>query len=148
MVSLKRSVFETSVGRLIVEGDYSAVTYLSWTEQDIFLDPEHKSLRELIETATASNDYSNVPIRLEGTEFQRAIWEAIRTVPVGETISYGELARRAGHPAAVRAAATACGKNKICLLVPCHRIVRQDGSVGKYRWGSALKSILLKREEK
>jgi len=81
-----------------------------------------------------------------GTLFQRRIWNAMSKVPFAETMSYQELAREAGHPQAVRAAGTACGANPLPIIVPCHRITRADGSVGKFALGDEVKVALLKHE--
>lgn len=78
-----------------------------------------------------------------GTEFQRKVWSEIRKIPLGTTISYSELATRIGQPKAVRAVASACGKNPISVAIPCHRVLPKDGSVGKYRWGTKMKKTLL-----
>ncbi|NGP53505.1 methylated-DNA--[protein]-cysteine S-methyltransferase [Thioalkalivibrio sp. XN8] len=86
------------------------------------------------------------PLDLGGTDFQRRVWRAIARVPRGEVISYTELARRAGNPRAVRAAAQACGANPVPLLVPCHRVVRSDGSLGGFGGGLPMKRKLLSRE--
>lgn len=81
-----------------------------------------------------------------GTEFQRKVWDAVREIPPGETRSYREVARRAGFPRSVRAVANAVGANRIAFLIPCHRVVRSDGSPGGYRWGESLKRRLLRLE--
>jgi AraC family transcriptional regulator of adaptative response/methylated-DNA-[protein]-cysteine methyltransferase len=81
-----------------------------------------------------------------GTDFQRRVWAALREVPAGETVTYAELARRIGAPAAYRAVANACGANRIAVLVPCHRAVRTDGTPGGYRWGAERKRRLLTLE--
>lgn len=81
-----------------------------------------------------------------GTLFQRRIWNAMAQVPYGETISYRELAEAAGHPQAVRAAGTACGANPLPIIVPCHRITKADGAVGKFALGDEVKVALLKHE--
>jgi AraC family transcriptional regulator of adaptative response/methylated-DNA-[protein]-cysteine methyltransferase len=86
------------------------------------------------------------PLDLGGTDFQRRVWRAIARIPRGEVISYTELARRAGNPRAVRAAAQACGANPVPLLVPCHRVVRNDGSLGGFGGGLPMKRKLLSRE--
>jgi len=78
--------------------------------------------------------------------FLSAAWQALRAIPPGEPISYTELAARAGRPAAVRAAAQACARNPCALFVPCHRVVRADGSLGGYRWGLPVKRWLLRWE--
>ena len=89
---------------------------------------------------------AGIPIDLRGTPFQKAVWQALREVEPGTTVSYTELARRVGRPAAVRAVAHACATNAIAVLVPCHRAVRSDGSLAGYRWGLDRKRALLERE--
>ncbi len=86
------------------------------------------------------------PLDLQGTPFQLQVWKALLAIPRGSTASYSEVARRIGRPAAVRAVAGACASNKVAVLVPCHRVVREDGGVGGYRWGVARKERLLKQE--
>jgi AraC family transcriptional regulator of adaptative response/methylated-DNA-[protein]-cysteine methyltransferase len=86
------------------------------------------------------------PLDLVGTDFQRRVWQAIARIPAGKVISYAELARRAGRPRAIRAAAQACGANPIPLLVPCHRVVASDGGLGGFGGGLPLKRKLLARE--
>jgi AraC family transcriptional regulator, regulatory protein of adaptative response / methylated-DNA-[protein]-cysteine methyltransferase len=83
---------------------------------------------------------------LHGTPFQMQVWKEMLRVPHGATCSYTELARRVGKPRAVRAVASACARNPVGLLVPCHRIVRQDGSLGGYYWGLDKKQKLLDHE--
>lgn len=87
-----------------------------------------------------------LPLDLRGTAFQRRVWAALRTIPPGQTLSYTELAQRIGAPAAVRAVASACAANTLAVAVPCHRVVRTDGSLSGYRWGVARKRALLDRE--
>jgi AraC family transcriptional regulator, regulatory protein of adaptative response / methylated-DNA-[protein]-cysteine methyltransferase len=84
----------------------------------------------------------------QGTPFQKKVWKVLRAIPVGMTISYGELARQVGVPESVRAVASACGANPTALAVPCHRVVSKDGSPGGYRWGVERKRALLKREQR
>lgn len=83
------------------------------------------------------------PIELIGTAFQHRVWQALMTIPRGSTLSYAELANRLALPKAARAVARACASNRVAVLVPCHRIVRGDGSLGGYRWGLPLKQSLL-----
>lgn len=87
-----------------------------------------------------------LPLDLQGTAFQRRVWQALRGIAVGETVSYAQLAARIGMPAAVRAVARACATNPVALAVPCHRVVRTDGTISGYRWGVARKQTLLERE--
>lgn len=91
-------------------------------------------------------DGPTVPVELLGTAFQYRVWEALMRIPAGQTRSYAELARALGSPDAVRAVAGACARNKVAVLVPCHRVVRSDGSLGGYRWGLPRKAALLERE--
>ena len=87
-----------------------------------------------------------VPLDVPGTAFQQRVWGALRDIPYGETRSYSEVAAAIGAPAAVRAVAGACARNRVALVVPCHRVVSRDGSAGGYRWGSERKERLLAAE--
>jgi len=87
-----------------------------------------------------------LPVDLKGTVFEMKVWRAIRGIPRGRTLSYGELALRAGSPAASRAAGSACGKNPVPLVIPCHRVVGSNGSLGGYTGGLEIKKMLLKIE--
>jgi AraC family transcriptional regulator, regulatory protein of adaptative response / methylated-DNA-[protein]-cysteine methyltransferase len=89
---------------------------------------------------------ARLPLDLQGTVFQRRVWQALRAVPAGTTASYAEIARRIGHPRSVRAVGQAVGANPIAVAVPCHRIIRSDGSLCGYHWGSERKRALLTRE--
>ncbi|MBU0522674.1 MAG: methylated-DNA--[protein]-cysteine S-methyltransferase [Gammaproteobacteria bacterium] len=88
----------------------------------------------------------DLPLHLSGSVFQRRVWEVLRKIPVGETASYRDIAQRLGQPSASRAVANACGANPVAVIVPCHRVLRQDGSLGGYRWGMERKRQLLDRE--
>lgn len=87
-----------------------------------------------------------LPLDVRGTAFQQRVWQALREIPVGTTVSYAELARRIGVPAAVRAVAGACAANTLAVAIPCHRVVRTDGGLSGYRWGVQRKRALLDRE--
>jgi AraC family transcriptional regulator, regulatory protein of adaptative response / methylated-DNA-[protein]-cysteine methyltransferase len=89
----------------------------------------------------------DLPLDIRGTAFQQRVWKAIRAIPAGSTATYSEIARRIGKPKAVRAVAHACASNGIALAIPCHRVVRIDGSMAGYRWGVARKRALLTREK-
>ena len=88
----------------------------------------------------------DLPLDVRGTAFQQRVWRALREIPVGQTASYAEIARRIGSPKAVRAVAGACAENKLAVAIPCHRVVRMDGSLSGYAWGVERKRILLDRE--
>lgn len=87
-----------------------------------------------------------IPRTQTGSDFQQKVWQAISEIPYGQTITYKQLAAAAGNPAAVRAAGTTCGLNRLILLVPCHRVLRSDGGIGNYLYGTVLKTNLLQRE--
>jgi AraC family transcriptional regulator of adaptative response/methylated-DNA-[protein]-cysteine methyltransferase len=88
----------------------------------------------------------DLPLDLRGTPFQRRVWEALRTIPVGTTVTYSELANSIGAPNAVRAVAGACAANPVALAVPCHRVVGRDGDLTGYYWGVERKRVLIKKE--
>lgn len=88
----------------------------------------------------------DLPLDIRGTAFQQRVWQALRQIPPGTTLSYTAVARRLGIPKAVRAVASACAANTIALAIPCHRVVRTDGTLSGYRWGVARKRALLERE--
>lgn len=88
----------------------------------------------------------DLPLDIRGTAFQQRVWQALQAVPPGQTVSYAEIARRIGAPAATRAVAQACGANALAVAIPCHRVVRHDGGLSGYRWGVERKRALLERE--
>ena len=88
----------------------------------------------------------DLPLDIQGTAFEARVWRALRQVPLGRTVSYGEVARRLKHPSASRAVASACAHNRLALLIPCHRVVGADGRLSGYRWGPKRKATLLERE--
>ena len=90
---------------------------------------------------------ADLPLDLVGTAFQKRVWDALMKIPAGQTRSYAELADALGSPKAARAVASACASNRVAVLVPCHRIIRGDGSPGGYRWGLPMKEVLLQREQ-
>jgi AraC family transcriptional regulator of adaptative response/methylated-DNA-[protein]-cysteine methyltransferase len=107
-------------------------------------------LRPLAKAAKAAASAEPVPhalpVDIRGTAFQWRVWQALTRIPKGETRSYGEVARAVGRPAATRAVASACAANPLAVVVPCHRVVRADGTAGGYRWGVGVKQALLDRE--
>lgn len=94
-----------------------------------------------------ANSTDRVPLDARGTAFQWRVWKALQRIPSGTTLSYSEVARRIGQPSAVRAVARACATNPVALVVPCHRVVREDGGLGGYRWGLERKRQLLAQEK-
>jgi AraC family transcriptional regulator of adaptative response/methylated-DNA-[protein]-cysteine methyltransferase len=102
--------------------------------------------RQVIEYIESPGGELDVPVDLRGTEFQRAVWQVLRNIPAGVTVSYTDIARQLGKPTAVRAVARACAANPLAVLIPCHRVVRSDGNLSGYRWGIERKRTLLQRE--
>ncbi|WP_288370084.1 methylated-DNA--[protein]-cysteine S-methyltransferase [uncultured Marinobacter sp.] len=100
-------------------------------------------VRQFVDTPTGSLP---IPLSPKGTVFQKEVWQALLRIPAGTTVSYSELARMLGRPKATRAVATACAANKLAVVIPCHRVVRSDGSLGGYRWGIERKRALLNLE--
>jgi AraC family transcriptional regulator of adaptative response/methylated-DNA-[protein]-cysteine methyltransferase len=88
----------------------------------------------------------DLPLDIRGTAFQQRVWQALREIPVGATVSYTDIAFRIGSPKSVRAVAGACAANTLAVAIPCHRVVRNDGSLSGYRWGIERKAELLRRE--
>jgi AraC family transcriptional regulator of adaptative response/methylated-DNA-[protein]-cysteine methyltransferase len=88
----------------------------------------------------------DLPLDIRGTAFQQRVWQVLQEIPVGATVSYAELAQRIGAPKAVRAVAGACAANKLAVAIPCHRVIRNDGSASGYAWGVERKRALLDRE--
>ena len=88
----------------------------------------------------------DLPLDVRGTAFQQRVWQALREIPAGSTVSYGELAERIGAPGSARAVGHACARNHLAVAIPCHRVVRNDGGLSGYRWGVERKRALLQRE--
>jgi AraC family transcriptional regulator of adaptative response/methylated-DNA-[protein]-cysteine methyltransferase len=109
--------------------------------RDEFLAPRVRAVAD----ALAGNEV-RVPLALVGTAFQKRVWDALMKIPRGQTRSYAELAASLGAPRAARAVASACAHNRVAVVVPCHRVIRGDGSLGGYRWGLDMKRGLLERE--
>lgn len=142
--------------RLVARGDALAGLYFDGQKYDVEIgegwsesprDPVlREAMRELDEYFAGRRVRFEVKLAPQGTGFQRAVWRAIAAVPAGRTISYAELARRAGSPSAVRAAGAATGRNPLSIIVPCHRIVGSSGSLTGYAGGLRRKVALLALE--
>lgn len=109
--------------------------------RDEFLAPRVHAVAERLAGRTGT-----VPVDLLGTAFQKKVWDALMKIPPGQTRSYAQLATQLDVPKAARAVAGACAHNRVAVVVPCHRVIRGDGSLGGYRWGLPLKQALLQRE--
>lgn len=109
--------------------------------RDEFLAPRVRAVADAL-----ADKPGRLPVELIGTAFQQRVWQALMRIPSGETRRYAELAAQLGQPRGARAVARACAGNRVAVLVPCHRVVRGDGSLGGYRWGLPRKRQLLERE--
>lgn len=105
-----------------------------------------QSIAKVIGFVETPNRGLDLPLDVRGTAFQQRVWQALREIPAGETATYAEIARRIGQPTATRAVAGACAANPIAVAIPCHRVIRNDGSLSGYRWGVERKRNLLLRE--
>jgi O-6-methylguanine DNA methyltransferase len=101
-----------------------------------------------VQHVTDAQAAAELPLDVRGTAFQWEVWRHLRSIPAGTTRSYQEVAKAIGRPTAVRAVAQACASNHVALLIPCHRVVRNDGSLGGYRWGTERKQAILDVERR
>jgi O-6-methylguanine DNA methyltransferase len=111
---------------------------------------DDKALNEWVEQLLSHIDgqhpHLDLPLDVQATAFQWSVWEKLRAIPYGSTRSYSDIARAMGRPTATRAVARACATNPVALVIPCHRVVREDKGPGGYRWGLERKRALLERE--
>jgi methylated-DNA-[protein]-cysteine S-methyltransferase len=147
--------FESPVGPLLLAADGASLRHIGfpkngraekpapgWTESSArgVLAEAVKQLREYF---AGRRTKFELPLGPEGTAFQRSVWRRLEQIPYGETISYGELARRVGNPKAARAVGSANGKNPLPIVIPCHRVIAGDGGLGGFGGGLRTKEILL-----
>jgi AraC family transcriptional regulator of adaptative response/methylated-DNA-[protein]-cysteine methyltransferase len=110
-------------------------------------DPEFQRwIRALTDHLKGEQPRLDLPLDIRATAFQMRVWNYLQSIPYGETQSYAEVAAGIGQPKAVRAVASACAKNRVALMIPCHRVIRGTGDLGGYRWGLARKQAFLERE--
>jgi len=156
---IRWAVVLTSLGPMLVAATEKGVCRLSFGEDEAALARRFPnaqliagggSFARLLEDVVAAiekpGDSNHIPVDVQGTAFQEAVWRELRRIPPGETRTYAEIAAAVGNPGAVRAAGSANGANHVSVLIPCHRVIRSDGSLGGYAWGLAIKNELLKRE--
>ena len=109
----------------------------------------HRLFAQVAQAVEApSTSFDAIPLDVKGTAFQQRVWAALRTIPPGETRSYGQLAASLGNPGASRAVGGANGANQVAVLIPCHRVIAGDGTLGGYAYGEAIKRELLRRERR
>jgi AraC family transcriptional regulator of adaptative response/methylated-DNA-[protein]-cysteine methyltransferase len=117
---------------------------------DLVEDPVslHKTLGQLADLIEHPESDGDFALDLQGSTFELKVWNALREIPAGTTTTYGKIAARVGSPREAREVGEACAANKLAIVVPCHRIVKKDGSISGYRWGVRRKRELLEREHK
>jgi len=160
---IRFAVGETSLGAILVASSKKGVaSILLGTDPDTLVrnlqdrfpkarligaDGDYEALvARVVGFVEAPNLGLDLPLDVRGTAFQQRVWQALQEIPVGHTVSYAEVARRIGSPKAVRAVAGACAANYLAVAIPCHRVVRNDGSLSGYAWGVERKRLLLDRE--
>ncbi|TXD35664.1 bifunctional DNA-binding transcriptional regulator/O6-methylguanine-DNA methyltransferase Ada [Lujinxingia vulgaris] len=162
-VAIRFAVGECSLGAILVAASGKGVCAISLGDEAEALvhelerqfpnaelvgaDPDFECLvARVVGLVEAPQLGCDLPLDIRGTAFQERVWKALRAVPPGQRLTYGELARAIGEPKAARAVAGACAANTIAVAIPCHRVVRSDGSISGYRWGVERKRVLLERE--
>lgn len=154
--NLSRCLLASSIGPIeIIANPRALIEIRLKTNRDSIKnrkDPENKILsqarRELLDYLNGKLTIFSVPILLAGTNFQLAVWEQLTQIPYGEKISYSALARSIGHGGAARAVGLANGRNKLPIIVPCHRVICSDGKNGGYSAGTEIKDHLIKLENR
>ena len=106
-----------------------------------------KWVSKILDHLRGREPHLHLPVDIQATAFQRRVWQELRRIPYGTTKTYSEVARAIGRPSAVRAVARACATNPVSVVVPCHRVVREDGQLAGYRWGLEIKQKLLATEK-
>lgn len=165
METLCYTTLDSPLGAVLVAGDAAGLRHISFLagdspvipgadwearedrEDDHLPHPLARAVRQLKAYFRGELRDFDLPLAPGGTPFQRKVWEALREIPYGETITYGELARRIGQPAASRAVGAANGRNPLPIVVPCHRVIGQNGRLTGFYGGLHLKEGLLNLEE-
>ena len=164
-MSINYTVVNCPLGRLLVAATAKGVCAVSLGDSDTTLEsalvseyPAAQIQRDdhqlgqwvnaLLDYLSGEQPHLNLPIDVQATAFQWRVWEELQNIPYGSTRSYREIAQAVGKPQAARAVAQACATNPVALIIPCHRVVRENGDTGGYRWGSERKQHLLAREQR
>lgn len=157
METLVSHIYHSPIGQISITADEGCITELifvddntdsisPYQQEDDLPAVIHQCVDELMEYFAGTRREFTVPINQPGTDFQIKVWKELYEIPFGKTLSYADLAKKLGDPKVIRAAASANGKNKIAIIVPCHRIIGTDQSLVGYAWGKARKRWLLQHE--
>ena len=158
-VTIRYAMVDTVLGRMLLAATDKGICRLSFDEDESALQARFPNatieegsgaMTDLVAGAVAAcatpAAMPDLPLDIAGTAFQQAVWQELRRIPPGETRSYAQIATAVGKPGAVRATGSANGANHVSVLIPCHRVIRTDGSLGGYAWGLERKAELLRRE--
>jgi AraC family transcriptional regulator of adaptative response/methylated-DNA-[protein]-cysteine methyltransferase len=162
-VEIDYAIVDSALGRLLVGATARGVCAVALADDDAALEAALRSeypraqlrrsgggfrawVEAIVSYLRGDAQALDLPVDVRATAFQERVWRALRAIPYGATVSYSELARSIGAPAATRAVARACATNRVALVIPCHRVVREDGGLGGYRWGIDRKRRLLETE--
>lgn len=149
---MSRTCIETPLGNAILEGDVMGISKLILTEEapiptSIPAPELQEAIEQLQQYFTGELKEFDLKLNPQGTDFQKKVWQALQNIPYGRTTSYMDLAKKLGDPLAIRAVATANGKNPLWILIPCHRVIGSDGSLTGYAGGLWRKKWLLEHEQ-
>ena len=162
-VNINYTIVSSSMGRLLVAMTDRGVCAVRMGDNDSDLETDLREefpqaqikradsalrdpVQKILNHLDNNEPHLDLPIDVRSTAFQRQVWEKLRAIPYGQTVSYGDVAKALGKPGAVRAIGRACATNPVALVIPCHRVVREDKSLGGYRWGLDRKKKLLEHE--
>ena len=162
-VNISYTIADSTMGRLLVAVTERGVCAVRMSDDDAELEKDlreefpyaqitrddtalHETVTKVLNHLDNNDPRIDLPLDIRATAFQRQVWEKLRAIPYGETVSYGDVAKALGKPGAVRAVGRACATNPVALVIPCHRVVREDESLGGYRWGLERKKKLLEHE--
>jgi AraC family transcriptional regulator of adaptative response/methylated-DNA-[protein]-cysteine methyltransferase len=163
-MSIGYTIADSPLGRLLVAATRRGVSAVCLGDSDGVLEAALRAeypaaaiarddgalgpwLKAILDHLRGREPHLDLAVDVQATAFQWRVWQELKAIPFGRTRSYGEIARRIGRPTAARAVARACATNPVALVVPCHRVIPEAGSVGGYRWGAERKRALLSREE-
>jgi AraC family transcriptional regulator of adaptative response/methylated-DNA-[protein]-cysteine methyltransferase len=159
--TIRWATAETDLGTMLVAATGKGICRLSFDEDEAALRRRFPNaaieqgggdmaalIRRTVAAVNAPERPHDLPLDVQGTAFQEAVWRELSRIPAGETRTYAQIAAAVGRPGAVRAAGSANGANKIAVLIPCHRVIRTDGSAGGYAYGLERKALLLERERR
>jgi AraC family transcriptional regulator of adaptative response/methylated-DNA-[protein]-cysteine methyltransferase len=163
-MTIRHTIVDTPLGRLLVGATERGICAVSLGDADADLVRSlraeypaaeitrdetglHQHVTAILSHLQGERPAATLPLDIQATAFQRRVWQELRAIPRGDTASYREVAHRLGQPGAARAVAQACASNPVALVIPCHRVIREDGGLGGYRWGMDRKQALLALEQ-